>query len=639
MELSERSSEQMKATRTTDTSIDLLKTGKKHLGKNTGDTKVKHNAKKHTGQNSSNSLTKTNNNIKCYRCRKSHLASKCTLSREVRCHSCGKQGHLSSVCFRKGSSTNQLQEILTLEHTNHRDKFRISLMVDGKPREFEVDSEAAVTVVSESDAARFFPKATIHNTDLQLVSYCGRVLRSKGFISVNVKYNSIVKNLNIYIVQGHRKPLLGREWIRQLLNGRDFLDCNASINNISIQIPNKFRELLEKYKNLRQVEFSAIKGIQAKLTLKANVTPVYIRARSVPFKLLPLVEEELDNLERGGIIDKVTTSNWATPIVPILKKNGKIRLCGDYKITVNPHLVVDDHPFPTIDELLSKLSNGNKFSKIDLTQAYLQLEVIPEHRELLTISTCKGLYKVNRLMYGIASGPTIWQREIENVLRDIPGVAVFFDDIVITGESDELHLNRLEKVLERLHKYNIQINLEKSSFFLDKVNYCGYMIDKHGIHEEESKMEAIRQMPRPKNVSEIRAFTGMINYYGRFIPNLSSILVPLNNLLRKNTNFMWSKECELAFQKAKETFISDRILAHYNPKLPLILATDASPYGVGVVLSHRLPDGSERVIQFASQTFSVTAKVLANRQRSLCDSLRSKKILPISLRTQVYVNN
>lgn len=258
--------------------------------------------------------------------------------------------------------------------------------------------------------------------------------------------------------------------------------------------------------------------------------------------------------------------------------------------------------------IFSKLANGNKFSKLDLDQAYLRLEIAPEDRELLTISTCKGLYKVNRLMYKIASGPTIWQREIENILQGILGVAIFFDDIVITGEADAIHLSRLEEVLERLHRHNIRLNLEKSKFFSNKVDYCGYTIDKEGIHKEDQKIEAIKQMPRPKNLSEIRAFTGMINYYGRFIPNLSTILRPLNALLRKDTSFIWSKECEAAFCQAKEAFISNRVLVYFNPRLPLVLATDASSYGVGAVFSHRYPDGSERVIQFALQTFSETQR-------------------------------
>lgn len=234
------------------------------------------------------------------------------------------------------------------------------------------------------------------------------------------------------MVKGRRKPLMGREWIRQLLN--DFLACNASVDNLSVQVHNKIRTLLDKYKNLSSLDLSAIKDLQAKLILKSNASPVFIRARPMPFKLPPLVEKELNALENAGIISKVATSKWATPIVPIIKSNGQVRICGDYKSTVNPQLLMDDHSLSTIDELLAKLTNGKIFSKIDLKQAYLQLEIAPDHRECLTIRTCKGLYQVNRLMYGIASGPTIWQREIENILQGIPGVAIFFDDIVIAGE-------------------------------------------------------------------------------------------------------------------------------------------------------------------------------------------------------------
>ncbi|XP_018407383.1 PREDICTED: uncharacterized protein K02A2.6-like [Cyphomyrmex costatus] len=442
------------------------------------------------------------------------------------------------VCFQNTSSTNNLEEMLSLEHADYRDKFLVSLDVEGKSIKFELDSGAAVTVISESEATKLFPTATICHTELRLISFCGRALKCRGYITVSVRHNSDVKRLNIYLVGGVRKPLLGREWIRQL-NCYDLLVCDA--------------------------EFAAIKDIQIHLKLKKDASPVFVRARPVLFKLQMLVEKELDTLEKAGVIEKVESSKWATPIVSILKKDGSIRICGDYKATLNPHLIVYEYPFPTVDELFLKLRNGKKFSKIDLKQPYLQLEVAPEDRELLTISTFKGLYKVVQIK----------------------------------------NLTRLEEVLSRLHKFNIRINLEKSKFFLDKVDYCGYEIDRIDIHKEKKKIEAIHKMPRPKNISEVRAFTGMINYYGRFIQNLSSILRPLNKLLQKEgVPFIWSNECETAFNKAKVAFTSNQVLVHFDPNLPLVLATDVSSYGVGAVLSHRYPDGSEKVIQFASQTFS-----------------------------------
>nr|XP_012149735.1 PREDICTED: uncharacterized protein K02A2.6-like [Megachile rotundata] len=214
------------------------------------------------------------------------------------------------------------------------------------------------------------------------------------------------------------------------------------------------------------------------------------------------------------------------------------------------------------------MAGGTVFSKIDLLQAHLELEIRPEDRELLTINTHKGLYKPTQLMYGVASAPAIWQRTIKNISKDIPGVVVFLDDI------------------------------HKSEFFTDQIQYCGYIINKSGIHKAPDKIEAINNVRRPTNITELRSFLGMIHYYDRFIPNLSSILKPLNTLLQKEVKYEWSPDCEKSFQAAKKAFT-------------ITLATDASPYGVGAVLSHIFPDGSEKAIQYASRTLSKAQQAYA----------------------------
>lgn len=178
----------------------------------------------------------------------------------------------------------------------------------------------------------------------------------------------------------------------------------------------------------------------------------------------------------------VDASEWATPIVVVPKKNGDVRICGDYKVTINPALVIDEHPLPTIDELFSKMAGGTKFSKIDLSKAYLQLSVHPSDRHLLTLSTHKGLYQPTRLMFGVASAPAKWQRLMEQLLCDIPGVSVFLDDIKITAPDDESHVSRIHEVLKRLEKYNMRVNLEKSEFLKECITYCGYVINKDGIN-------------------------------------------------------------------------------------------------------------------------------------------------------------
>ena len=152
-------------------------------------------------------------------------------------------------------------------------------------------------------------------------------------------------------------------------------------------------------------------------------------------------------------------------MVVVRKSNNEVRICADYKVTINQVLLVDEHPLPTIDELFSKMAGGKKFSKIDLSKAYLQLEVHPNDRHLLTLSTHRGLYQPTRLMFGVASAPAKFQRLMEQLLGGIQGVSVFLDDIKITAPDDETHIFRIHQVLSQLQKYNMRIH-ERQHYIL-----------------------------------------------------------------------------------------------------------------------------------------------------------------------------
>lgn len=151
-------------------------------------------------------------------------------------------------------------------------------------------------------------------------------------------------------------------------------------------------------------------------------------------------------------------SEWATPIVPIVKKDRSVRMCGDFKVSVNSMLHVDQYPLPRLDDIFAALAGGKHFSKIDLKQAYLQLPVEESSKQYLT-NTHKGLYRYNRLVFGIASAPAIWQRTIDQILQGIPGTQCILDDMIITGRTDKEHLANLEEVLKRLKEYGLQAKL------------------------------------------------------------------------------------------------------------------------------------------------------------------------------------
>ncbi|GFS02161.1 Pol polyprotein [Elysia marginata] len=283
-----------------------------------------------------------------------------------------------------------------------------------------------------------------------------------------------------------------------------------------------------------------VKSVSASLEVNSDATPKFFKARAVPFAIKPKVEKALDDLERQGILTKVSHSDWATPIVPVLKKSGDVRVCGNFKVTINPVLKAEQYTLPRLDDMMASLDQGKKFSKIDLRQAYFQLPLTDKSKHLTTINTSKGLS--NRLVFGITSVPAIWQKTMDKILQGLPGVLCNQDDMIISGKTDQEHHDNLYRVLQRLEEHGLGANYEKCSFYQDQVVFCGIKVTKDGLYKTSDKVKAIKSM-----------------------------------------------------------VASDLVLIHYDPSLSLKLATDASPYGLGAVLSHVTTDG-ERPICFASRT-------------------------------------
>ncbi len=206
-----------------------------------------------------------------------------------------------------------------------------------------------------------------------------------------------------------------------------------------------------------------MKDVKVTLQVVPKVKPKFLKPRTVPFLLRDKVEKELDRLEQLGIISPVQHSQWAAPIVPVSKRDGTLRICGDFKTTINQASPTETYPLPRVDELFSDLSGGKYFTKLDLSNAYLQLPLSGESKQYVTINTQKGLFQYNQLPFGVASAPAIFQRTMETLLRDIKGVSVYIDDILVTGSTIVEHLQTLDAVLDRLEKAGLRLNRVKCS--------------------------------------------------------------------------------------------------------------------------------------------------------------------------------
>ncbi len=451
--------------------------------------------------------------------------------------------------------------------------------IEGHELQFEVDSGAGFTFMPRDKFYKLNISADLQNSSVAFRSYTGNIFIPDGKVIVNVSYNGKTSCEELYIVPEEYDTLLGRNWIRHLkidLQEIDSKKKNTS-NDLRVQSISNNDDIISSYPEIFVQKVGCIPGVKVSLQLRENSKPVFHKERDVPYALRNKVNKELDALEAQGIISKIATSDWGSPLVIVPKPDGNIRLCVDYKIGVNERLVNANYPIRRIDDILNSLKNSKYFCCLDLYKAYLHIQVDEESSIIQTLSTHRGTYRMNRLSFGIKTAPSEFNRVIDQILQGLPKTMSYFDDIIVHGTTKAECQKNLDQCLQRLKKYDLHLNRNKCSFFQEQIEYLGHVVEFNKISKSPEKVKAIMEMPRPSNVEELRRFLGMVTYYSRFLPNNSSITYPLRQLLRKDSKFRWTAACEAAFIKLKIEIGSDKTLTPYDPLLPIILTCDASP--------------------------------------------------------------
>ncbi|XP_064469780.1 uncharacterized protein K02A2.6-like [Ornithodoros turicata] len=303
------------------------------------------------------------------------------------------------------------------------------------------------------------------------------------------------------------------------------------------------------------------KGPPVGIELRSDAAPQFRNARPVPFGLRRAVEHELKDWESRGFISPVQHSDWATPVVIVRKKDSGIRLCGDYKTTVNAVSKKASFPLPSASEIVANLQGGTLeevFSTLDLAQAYQQLRVTPETAQILTINMLKGLYAVHRLPFGVSAAPAIFQRYMETVLAGIPGTSVYLDDVIITRNTQVEHALRLKEVLERLKTANLRLKKSKCRFAVDEVCYLRHRINAEGVHTTQEKVQVLLDAPEPTSKTELQSFLGLLTFYDKFLPNMASVAIDLYELLVKDKVWKWEIKHREAYARLNNLVSSCR---------------------------------------------------------------------------------
>ena len=561
---------------------------------------------------------------KCASCGGDHARKTCRFI-SAKCHNCGKIGHIARVCGAKTVviTEQQLSEsaVVTISQNSKQLQVDIPPMFQilhlpqmQKRLRLMVDSASPITFINIM-TWKDLEKPQLQSTDRVLGAFEGQPIKPLGyFLTPVLREDDTSKSATLPIYVSHRGVnIIGRDGLVQLsicVTPTQF--GTTAVVNTQVD---KLQDILEIHANIFKEGLGCCNKVTATLTLQDEAMPKFCKPRRLPFAIKPTVGAELDQLEKNGVIEKVSQSDWATPIVVVRKPGGKVRVCGDFKVTVNPVLKNDVYPLPLLEELFHKLNGGTKFTKLDLADAYLQIKLDDSSKQLVVLNTHQGLYRYKRMPFGLSCAPAIFQRIIEQTVGDIPGVACYLDDIIVTGKTEADHLTNLQRTLERLKESGFRLRKSKCSFFQSSVVYLGHVIDKDGIRPLTNKVEAILKMPLPKDPKQLRSFLGMVNYYDKFLPGLATKCACLNDLLHKDKKWYWTEEHSKAVDAIKESLTSADTLAHYDPTLPLTLACDASPVGVGAVISHTYPYGKEKPIAYASRKLTKAEKNYAQIQK------------------------
>ncbi len=334
--------------------------------------------------------------------------------------------------------------------------------------------------------------------------------------------------------------------------------------------------------------------------------PIKQRHRRVPPQIFQEVKRHVQNLVSQGIL-KESSSPWASPAVIVMKKDGSVHFCCDYR-KLNQVTYKDAYPLPRVDESLDALDNAKLFSTLDLTAGYFQVNVSEKDREKTAVTTPFGLFEWTRMLFGLCNVPATFQRLLGVVLGDLAFdvLLVYLDDVIIFSRDFESHCERLEFVFNRLRQHGLKLKPSKCFLLRPEVKFLGHQISAEGIKVNDEKVKALNTWPVPRNVRKVRQVLGFMSYYRRFVPRFAQIAKPLHALVsggkksKTPVTFTWSQECQTALDELKECLMSPPILAYPDFSEPFILATDGSLHGLGAVLSQK-QEGIERVVAYASR--------------------------------------
>lgn len=361
-------------------------------------------------------------------------------------------------------------------------------------------------------------------------------------------------------------------------------------DSVPTDLKHKLINLLQRYKRCFANDLNGL-GCTGVTEMQIEINsqrPIVYRPYRLSHHERGQVRDMISEMLDAGVI-RESKSNYASPIILVKKKDGKTRLCIDYRM-LNSITTKERYPMPIIEDEIARLSGQAWFNTLDLMSGYYQVPISEASKHLTAFVTPDGQYEFNRMPFGLANAPAIFQRMMNQVLGParFEKAMVYIDDLLVFATTAEESLSRLEEVLQLLENSNLKLNLAKCSFLQTKIDYLGYEITSAGVRPGETKIKSVAEFPRPENVHGVRQFLGLVSYFRKFIPGFAQIAFSLTNLLKKDAVWTWAEQQENAFETLKSKLINRPVLSIFDPTAETELHTDASRVGIGGILVQRI---------------------------------------------------
>ena len=595
----------------------------------------------------------------CSKCgNKAHSQIKTCPANGKRCLKCGGMNHFARMCIatgrRSSQRVNQVEsdQAVGIHYTaqgeenaeeayayqinsHHSNNPTVELEMNGIPITLHVDTQADVTVITEKHF-KLIRNSALEPTKVTVRGYSGEgkgpglpiLGRFKARLS---KGNKAVQE-TVYVVRGQGKVAL---LSRQAAENLGLIEYHLEATTItgspgSGENRESITSLVEEYKDVF-TGIGKLKGVKVKLHVDPDAKGVIQRQRRISIPLKDKFEKLLSKWEDMDIIEDVGNEPtvWCSNVVITPKKDGESIRASLDMTDANQYIKRTRHAIPTLRELEARLNGAKHFSHLDMNDGYMQLELAEESRKLTTFYTPRGLKRFKRLHFGVNSAAEIFNEEVRKVVAQEPNAISIYDDILIFGKSQEEHDRSLRNVLQLWRNNGLTLSLKKSRFDLPAVKFFGKMFTREGISPDPEKVAALQTAGPPKSAAEVRSFLFFAGANADFMEGFAQVTAPLRGLMKKDSEFRWTKECQQSFESVKALLSGDTVMAYFDPKRKTQLKTDAGPNGIAVTLkqydtqvrrwrpityrSRALTEVEQRYSQLEKEAKAVEWGILANQ--------------------------